>query len=93
MSSFILETVRANALQNWIAVNAAGSLKTYPRDSWRAYLQANSGVGSTWSDLENSFLNAALATGATLHDKWNSYLIAQGAAGSKCQERARNRYK
>jgi hypothetical protein len=80
-------------LQNWIRVNAAGSLKTVPKDSWRAYLLANGGTGKTIADLEASFLIAALATGKTLHDMWGSYLSGLGQAGGKNEEKARGRYK
>lgn len=91
MSSYILHVVRPSDLQNWIKVNAAGSYKTKPQDSWRAYLQANGGVGGTLRDLEVTFLQAQGATGTTLRDKWLSYLTAQ--AGTKTKEKAKNLYK
>lgn len=87
--SYILKVVRPSALQNWIAVNAAGSLKTTPRDSWRAYLAANGGTGGTLADLERSFLSAQ--PGQTLQEKWSSYLTAQ--SGSRSGEKARSLYK
>lgn len=74
MSSYILKSIKADLLNNWIKVNAVGSLKARPEDSWRAYLVANGGTGSTLHDLESSFLVAAGATGKTLHDKWADYL-------------------
>jgi RecA-family ATPase len=80
-------------LQNWVRVNAAGSLKFAPEDSWRAYLAANGGTGKTIADMEMSFCIAAGATGKTLHDLWGSYLAGLGVAGAKARERARNRYK
>lgn len=93
MGSFILNSVRPEALQNWIKTNAVGSLKSKATDSWRAYLIANSGTGKTLHDLESSFLIAAGATGKTLHDKWTSYLTTLGVAGGKGKDKARARYK
>lgn len=91
MSSFILRSIRPSDLQNWIKTNAAGSHKSRPADSWRAYLQANSGVGGTFRDLETTFLQAQGAAGDTLRDKWASYLSAQ--SGTKAKEKAKNLYK
>lgn len=89
--SYILRNVRPAALQNWIATNAAGSLKATARESWRAYLAANSGVGQSTRDLEMSFLAAAGSSGATLSDRWGAYLTAE--TGNKGREKARSRYK
>lgn len=92
MSSFILTSHKQDLVNNWIKVNAVGSLKSTPADSWRAYLAANSGTGATLHDQESNFLKAAGATGATLHDKWTSYLTALPVAGGKGTEKVRNRY-
>ena len=89
--SFILKAVRPANLQNWIAVNSAPQLKGTARESWRAYLAANSGVGQSLRDLEMSFLAGQAASGATLLDRWGAYLTAQ--AGSTVDEKARNLYK
>jgi Sec7-like guanine-nucleotide exchange factor len=88
--SYILRTVRPANLQNWIAANASGSLKATARESWRAYLLANSGVGQSLRDLEMSFLAAAGSSGGTLHDRWSANLTAQ--SGSKGAEKARSKY-
>ena len=93
MGSYILRTVRPMDLQNWIRLNAAGSLKGIPEDSLRAYYAANSGTGKTIADLEASFLIAAGATGKTLHDLWASYLSGLGQAGGKTKDKIRGRYK
>jgi len=94
MGSFILDNVKAGNIQNWIAANAVGSLKAKPRESWIAYLRANSGTGDTLRDLEDSFLRAAGANGLTLHDKWNDYLgRVLSVTGGKAREKAQNRYK
>lgn len=94
MSSYILKTVKKGDLQNWIATNAAGSVKSKPTESWRAYLVANSGTGATLHDLESSFLAAAGATGGTLRDKWDDYLgRVLGTSGTKTKEKTRNKYK
>jgi hypothetical protein len=93
MSSYILKSVKNDLVQKWIKANAAGSVKGSTKDSWRAYLAANSGTGKTLHDLESSFLIAAGATGKTLHDKWSSYLAGLAVAGGKGNEKARNRYK
>lgn len=89
--SYILRTVRPANIQSWIAANAAGSLKATARESWKAYLVANGGVGQSIRDLEMSFLAAALAVGATLHDRWTNYLTAE--TGAKGPEKARSKYK
>lgn len=93
MGSYIFRTVRQDAIQNWIRVNAAGSLKQSPEDSWRAYLSANGGTGKTLADMEMSFLIAAGATGKTLHDLWASYLAGLGQSGGKTKDKAKGRYK
>lgn len=93
MGSYLLRTVRPSDLQNWIRVNAAGSLKSHPEDSLKAYFAANSGTGKTLADLEMSFLIAAGATGKTMHDLWLSYLAGLGAGGTKTKEKLRGRYK
>lgn len=88
--SYILRRVRPSKLQAWIAANAAGSLKSNARDSWRAYLAANSGTGATIAQMEYSFLKAAGATGNTLNDLWASYNAAQ--SGTSPGEKCRNKY-
>lgn len=89
--SYILRTVRPSAVQAWIAANAPGSLKATARESWRAYLAANSGTGQSTQQLERSFLVALGKTGGTLADQWNNQL--SGATGNKGPEKARNTYK
>lgn len=89
--SYILRTVRPSNIQAWVAANAPGSLKATARESWRAYLVANSGVGQTIRDLEMSFLAALSRTGGTLADRWNQDLSA--SSGNKGPEKARNKYK
>lgn len=89
--SYILRTVRPAALQNWIGVNAAGSLKATARESWRAYLAANGGVGQSVRDLEMSFLAAAGSSQGTLADRWTNYLTAE--TGNKGPEKAKSKYK
>lgn len=89
--SYILKNVRPSNIQAWIAVNAAGSLKDTARESWRAYLAANSGVGQSLRDLEMSFLAAAGSTGGTLADRWGVNLTAQ--SGSKGPEKATSKYR
>lgn len=89
--SYILRVVRPANIQAWIAANAAGSLKATARESWRAYLAANSGVGQSLRDLEMSFLAAAGSAGGTLHDRWTTNLTAQ--SGAKGTEKAQAKYK
>jgi len=89
--SYVLRTVRPAAIQSWVAANAPGSLKATARESWRAYLSANSGTGQTFRDLEMSFLANLTRTAGTLHDRWAQELTAQ--SGSKGPEKARDRYK
>lgn len=89
--SFILRCVRPVNIQNWVAANAPGSLKSKPQESWKAYLAANSGTGQTISEMEFNFLKGQAAAGNTLSDKWHNYLSAQG--GNKGREKARNKYK
>ena len=89
--SYILRTVRPSAIQNWIATNAPGSLKATARESWRAYLAANSGSGQSVQQLERSFLAALGKSGGTLHDIWANQNA--GSSGSKGSEKARNTYK
>lgn len=91
MSSYILRIVRPSNLQNWIKVNAAGSLKGTPKDSWWSYLKANGGTGSTFHDLEHSFLTAQVVASGRLPQRWALYLAGQ--SGSKPVEKARNNYK
>jgi len=94
MGSFLKNSVRPFDLQNWIKTNAVGSLKGKPMESYKAYLAANGGTGSTIHDLENSFLKAAGATGQTLHDKWSDYLgRIVGQSGGKATEKVKNRFK
>jgi hypothetical protein len=89
--SFILRTVRPANIQAWIAANAAGSLKATARESWRAYLLANSGTGAGLQELERTFLAALAKTGGTQHDRWQAQL--SGATGGQGSEKARNTYK
>jgi hypothetical protein len=86
--SFIFRAVRPAAIQNWIAVNAPGSLRNTARESWRAYLLANSGTGQSLEELETGFLNALAKTGGTQHDRWGAQLTGTG----KNAEKARSTY-
>jgi len=90
--SFVLAVTKPSNVQNWVRVNAAGSLKAKPTESWRAYLLANSATGQDFGQLEHSFLDAAGATGKTLADKWNSYLAGIPVAGANVKEKIRTRY-
>jgi hypothetical protein len=85
--SFVLKTVRPDKLQNWIRVNAPGSLKSTAGDSWRAFLAANGGTGKTFHDLEQSYLTAQLIGAGTLHDRWNAKVAA--TSGKSCTEKLR----
>lgn len=87
--SFILRSVRPAALQSWIATNAPGSLKATARESWRAYLLANSGTGQSLQELEAGFLSALGKTGFTQHDRWGKQLTGSG----KVKEQAKSTYK
>lgn len=89
--SYILRNVRPADIQNWIAANAPGSLKATARESWRAYLAANSGTGQSIRDLEMSFLANLSRTGGTLADRWGQELAGQ--SGSKGREKAKAKYK
>jgi hypothetical protein len=89
--SYILRTVRPAALQSWIAANAPGSLKATARESWRAYLAANSGNGQSLQEMEANFLTALSKFGGTQADRWGQQLSA--GSGSKGPEKARNTYK
>jgi hypothetical protein len=89
--SYILRTVRPQAIQAWVAANAAGSLKATARESWRAYLAANSGNGQSLQEMEANFLTALSKFGGTQADRWGQQLTA--ASGSKGSEKARDRYK
>lgn len=91
MSSYILRTVRPSDLQNWIKTNAVGSLKATARESWMAYLQANSGTGKTLHDLEATFLTGQAVSGSNNKEKWRAFLAGQ--SGAKTSEKARNKYK
>lgn len=94
MSSYILNALKNDLVNNWVKTNAAVSTKSRPADSWRAYLAANGGVGATLRDQEMAFLAAAGAVGGTLHDRWADYLgRVIGQSGNKGKEKARNRYK
>ena len=86
MGSFILRTVRPDALQAWIKANAPGSVRGTPRDSWRAYLVAQGAVGSTLADLELSFTG-----GKNLSDAFTTKVSA--ATGATTKEKARSFYK
>ena len=91
MSSFILRSVRPANIQAWVAANAPGSLKRTARESWAAYLSANSGTGKTLHDLEATFLTGQSAAGKDTKEKWRTFLTGQ--SGSKGSEKARNKYK
>lgn len=87
--SFVLSVVRPSALQNWIAVNAAGSLKQTARESWRAYLTAQGATGNSLNELEAKFISAQ--AGKTLSEKWLNKETA--SAGNTVKEKLRNKYK
>lgn len=88
----ILRWVKPPALQNWIAVNAAGSLKSTAGDSWRAYLVSQAATGNSLMDLENSFLSATV--GGNHADKWRTWLAANGGGTSySVVEQARTKFK
>lgn len=89
--SYILKTVRPFDLQNWVRVNAVGSLKATPSESWRAYLAANGGTGASIASLERSFLAAAGYSGGSLAEAWAKYSAAQ--TGNKPTEKIRNLYR
>lgn len=87
--SYILKVVKPSALQNWIATNAPGSLKRTARESWRAYLQANSGVGNSIAALESTYLKALGKAGSSLEEAWGKQLAGTG----KTNVRAQSTYK
>jgi hypothetical protein len=87
--SFIFRTVRPANIQAWIATNAAGSLKATARESWRAYLQANSGTGQSIQQMEATYLASLGKNGNSQHDRWGTQLVGTGTN----KERARGTYK
>jgi hypothetical protein len=90
MSSFVLGAVSPQNLMNWIKVNDATSLKGTVGDSWRAYLSSHGGTGSTFYDLETSYLRNLGITVGTLQDRWNTQIVSAGKNG---HEKARNYFK
>jgi len=89
--SFVFKIVRPANLQAWIAANAPGSLRNTARESWRAYLAANSGSGQSIGDLERSFLNAQAASGGVDGDRWSNK--ESGTSGGSGREKVRNKYR
>lgn len=87
----IFQFTKPSAVQNWIAVNAAGSLKTTPRDSWRAYLVAQLAVGQTINELELSWLSASGS--GVLYDRWITWLTANGSATGDARAKFQNKFK
>lgn len=87
----VFHFVKPSALQNWISVNAAGSLKQEPGDSWRAYLTAQAATGATISELERSFLSA---TGSgSLLDRWSTWLGVNGGGTGDIRTRFQTKFK
>jgi hypothetical protein len=89
--SYVFKIVRPVNIQAWIAANAPGSLRNTARESWRAYLQANSGTGQTIGDLERSFLNAQAIAGSKDGDRWS--IKESGTSGGSGREKVRNKYR
>lgn len=88
----IFTFVKPNAIQKWIGTNAAGSLKDNPKDSWNAYLVANSGTGATQADREMAFLTAAGFTSGTLFDRWQGYLAANSGGTGDARTKFKTKY-
>ena len=86
---YILKFVRPSNIQAWVAANAPGSLRATGRESWRAYLAANGGTGSTLAEQELKFASAN--SGSTGADKWSGQVSA--TSGSSLKEKLRNLYK
>lgn len=89
----IFRYVKPSAVQNWISVNAAGSLKDRPGDSWRAYMLANGGSGQSFHDLEMTFLNAAGFTTGQIGTRWQNYLAANGGGTGDARAKFQAKYK
>jgi hypothetical protein len=89
--SYVLKIVRPANIQSFVAANAPASLKPTGRESWRAYLAANSGTGQTIGDLERSFLKAAAISGSTNSEAWGNK--TSGTSGGTGREKVRNTYR
>lgn len=87
----IFAFVKPSMVQAWIATNASGSLKATPKESWRAYLAANSGTGSSINEQESNFLSGT--GGGTLYDKWQNWLSANGGTGGGSRDKFNSKFK
>lgn len=78
----IFQFIRTDQLNRWLRANAPTVVANNPnmtsRDLWRAYLRSLSAVGSTWRDLENSYLTQA--GDATAHKLRTRYAVFAGNA-------------
>lgn len=67
--ALISRIVRPSAIQAWVKTNAAGSLKSLPMESWRAYLMSVGGTGKTIGELERSATLSISGSGSTQKEK------------------------
>jgi hypothetical protein len=67
----IFRFVRPSKVNEWLKNNFPSSLIGTAGDNWKKYLQDHGGTGSTFHDLEQSYLNSG---GRTIFDRWSTFL-------------------
>jgi len=72
----IFRFVRTSKVIEWIKNNYPTSLNGTAGDSWKHFLSNHGGTGSTFHDLEQSYI---ANNNRTIHDRWSSFV---GGVGS-----------
>lgn len=76
----IFRFVRTSKVNQWLKNNFPSSIVGTPGDNWRKFLTSQGATGSTFHDLEQSYINNG---NKTIVDRWSSFVSTAGYTGSK----------
>lgn len=77
----IFRFVRTSKVNEWLKRNFPTSLVGTPGDNWKKFLSDHGGTGSTFHDLEQSYLASQGTVGQTIMTRWSSFVSAAGNTG------------
>lgn len=74
----IFRFVRTSKVNQWLKNNFPSSLVGTPGDNWKKFLTSQGATGSTFHDLEQSYLASQGSLFSTIHDRWSAFVNSAG---------------
>lgn len=86
----IFRFVRPSKLNEWLKNNFPTSLVGTAGDNWKKFLTSQGATGSTFHDLEQSYLASQGSFASTIVDRWSKFVSSATYTGQTVLQNIRN---